>query len=101
MSDYVVTPRAQADLAGIYNYSVEKWGEAQAVRYIETLISRFAWLARHPTLGRSRDEIASGHRSFPEGEHIVFYVRDADDIYIIGVPHSGMDLAAFFEQDND
>ncbi len=101
MSDYIVTPRAQADLAGIYTYSLETWGEAQTLRYIEALVSRFAWLAQNPELGRPRDDIGAGYRSFREGAHTVFNTRNADDTNIIGIPHSAMDFASYFERDND
>lgn len=97
MSGYVVTPRAQADLDRIYAYSVETWGEARARLYIEALVSRFAWLTAQPTLGRTRDEISRGYRSFPQGSHVIFYMIDADDVFIIGVPHMAMDIEAYFE----
>jgi len=98
VSDYVVTPRAQADLGKIYDHSLETWGEVRTVHYMEALISRFAWLAAHPAMGRPRDDVAKGYRCFRQGSHIVFYVQKADGIYIVGAPHGSMDIDAYFEE---
>lgn len=98
MSDYVVTPRAQADLERIYDYSLVTWGEAQALRYLQQLVSRFAWIAENPAEGRARDEIAEGYRCCRQGAHIVFYVQKASDVYIIGIPHAAMDINAYFDE---
>lgn len=97
MSAYVVTPRAEADLSRIYAYSVETWGEARARVYIDALFSRFAWLTTYPTLGKPREDIAPGYRSFPQGSHLVFYMVNGHDIFIIGVPHMSMDVGAYFD----
>ena len=31
---YVLSPRAQTDIEGIWDYTVERWGEEQAIRYM-------------------------------------------------------------------
>ncbi|MGD9814261.1 MAG: type II toxin-antitoxin system RelE/ParE family toxin [Hyphomonadaceae bacterium] len=74
-----VTARAQADLDDIADYSLRTWGRAQAARYLQALEARFQWLADNPQLGRARDEVAQGYRSFRQGSHIVFYTSAALD----------------------
>lgn len=43
-------------------------------------------------LGRSRDEVKEGYRSFNEGSHIIFYRVAESAIEIIGIPHKNMDI---------
>lgn len=92
MADYVLTPRALADLDDIAEYTLERWGRAQAEKYLSALTKRMEWLAASPNLGANRDEIAQGYRCFPEGNHLVFYIIKHDMIQIIGVPHKSMDI---------
>lgn len=97
MSDgYRLTPRALADLDDIADFTIEKWGAEQLESYLGALRDRFEKLAGNPTLGRERDDIQPGYRSFPEGSHVVFYVIDGDFINIIGIPHKSMDVGALF-----
>ncbi|MEJ2419284.1 MAG: type II toxin-antitoxin system RelE/ParE family toxin [Exilibacterium sp.] len=52
-----VTPRAKADLRGIWNYIFDHWSEAQADKYVGELYERFAWLADRPRIGRHRADV--------------------------------------------
>lgn len=93
MASYRLTPRALSDLDAIAEYSLGRWGRAQTEKYLVALTDRMAWLAADPDLGRARDEIATGYRSFPEGQHLIFYIVFEGYISIIGVPHASMDLS--------
>ena len=94
MRRFRVTARAQADLDKIADYSLHTWGKAQAMRYMQALEKRFQWLADNPKLGRARDEVAQGYRSFRQGSHIVFYTVNRDAVHIIAVLHQSMDVDA-------
>lgn len=85
-SRYRLTPRAANDLDEIADYTIQKWGE--------NLVGQFESLAVNPTLGRNRDDVHPGYRSFPEGHHIIFYTVHDDYIAIIGIPHKSMDVGA-------
>ncbi|MGD9981640.1 MAG: type II toxin-antitoxin system RelE/ParE family toxin [Hyphomonadaceae bacterium] len=98
MTTYRLTPRALRDLDAIADYTLKAWGERQATKYLAELDQRFRWLAQNPKSGRERTEITEGYRSYTHGSHIVFYVIQADDIAIIGVPHGAMDIDAYFDQ---
>jgi toxin ParE1/3/4 len=93
-----LTPRALKDLDEIADYSLAQWGEKQTERYLVALEDRFRWLADNPLLGRARDDIAEGYRSFPArlalGVLPDFWRRDS----IIGVPHASMDVDAYFDE---
>jgi len=44
-------------------------------------------LAETPQLGKHRTAVAEGYYSFPQGEHVVFYMIGEKGIDIIGIPH--------------
>lgn len=50
------------------------------------------WLADNPMLGRTRDGVKEGYRSFREGNHIIFCRVAGSAIEIIGIPHQRMDI---------
>ena len=92
---YRLTPRALSDLDAIADYSLDRWGPHQTEDYLRQLADRFQWLADNPSVGRPRDDVADGYRSFPEGKHVIFYlVMPEEEIAIIGVPHAAMDVTA-------
>ena len=96
MSLFQITPNAARDLDAIARWTLRHWGEEHMERYLRSLDKRFRWLAVNPAAGRARDEIAAGYRSFPQGQHVVFYIKKNDAIAIIGIPHQAMDLDTFF-----
>ena len=91
-----VTPRAQADLEAIADWTATTWGSDQMAAYLRVLTARFAWLAEAPDRGRDRADIGEGYRSFPEGRHVIFYICLEDRIAIIGIPHQAMDVIRYF-----
>lgn len=91
-STFRVTPRAFEDLKNIGRYTLTQWGRNQRDAYLRGLDARFAWLAQNPALGRARDEIAGGYRSYPHESHIIFYVVRNGGIDIIGLLHQAMDI---------
>ena len=93
-----VTPRAQDDLKNIGRYTERTWGKAQRNLYLKSLETRFKWLADNPLLGRHRTDICEGYYSFPEGQHVVFYLIGSEALDIIGIPHKDMDTISYFSE---
>ena len=91
-----VTPRAREDLKNIGRYTERTWGKAQRNRYLKSIEARFKWLAENPLLGKHRSDICEGYHSFPEGQHVVFYLFSSSTIDIIGIPHKDMDTISYF-----
>ena len=96
MTTFNITPRAARDLDAIANWTLRQWGADRMEQYLNRLADRFQWLAVNPAAGRARDDVAVGYRSFPEGQHVVFYINQGDAIAIIGIPHQAMDMGGFF-----
>ena len=72
MSQYVLSPRAQADLDDIWDYTEDRWGRGQAERYVRELQSAIEVVARDPKRARACDDLRAGYRRFSVGSHVVF-----------------------------
>jgi toxin ParE1/3/4 len=98
-----LAPRARADLDAIWEYLArESRSEALADQQIELIAERFDLLARHPHLGWARDDdLGSGRRSSPVGEHVIVYRIVDGDVRILRVVHGRRDLGALFGDDKD
>jgi toxin ParE1/3/4 len=93
MAEFRLTPAAERDLEGIWDYTAERWGRAQAERYVDGLIEAFARLAADPqSLQTERcDELRAGYRRCGVQRHVVYY-RVADyGVAVIRVLHQRMD----------
>jgi toxin ParE1/3/4 len=85
LSGYRLTPRALKDLDQIADYTLAQWGEHQMEKYLSNLATRFQWLSQNPGVGRLRDEVGQGYRSYRQGSHLIFYIVENDVVAIIGV----------------
>lgn len=95
---YALRELAVADLEAIWVYTVEQWGIEQAERYLKSLFACFEDLAENPHLGRQRDEVKAGYRSFPQGRHVVFYLVVPAGIEVIGIVHQSADVDSHLGQ---
>jgi toxin ParE1/3/4 len=66
-----------------------QWGKHQRSTYLKALEKRFDWLAENPQLGKHRTDVAEGYYSFPQGQHVIFYLISEKCIDIIGNPTQG------------
>ena len=88
---FVLTPRAQADLDEIWDYTADRWGLDQAETYTRQLWTDIAIVADRPSLGRECTEVRRGYRMYPSGSHVLFYRHTADGIDIVRILHERMD----------
>lgn len=99
MPGFRITPRARDDLKNIGRYTERQWGNTQRNTYLKNLEKHFRWLAENPQLAKHRTDISEGYYSFPQGEHVIFYLIVHKEIEIIGIPHKEMDIVAYFLPD--
>jgi toxin ParE1/3/4 len=92
-------PRAGEDLAEIWEYIAED-SEEQADAFLAAIDRKFQVLADRPGMGRARDELAEGLRSFPVGKYVVFYRPIPGGIEIIRVLHGARDMDAILDADD-
>jgi toxin ParE1/3/4 len=90
-----VAPEAAIELHDIWDYITAQSGHRKTADHaIEAIVDRFAVLARRPHVGRRRDDLRPGLRSFPAGNYVILYRIDGDDVIILRVIHGRRDLPA-------
>ena len=83
--------RAELDLIGIWEYSLEQWDASQADKYLDALDKGISAFADNPELGVSRDAVRAGYRALFVNSHAVYYTITPGAIFIVRVLHEGMD----------
>jgi len=73
-----------------------------AERFLTNLNAKCATLAQFPGMGRRRDELGSGLRSFPLDRYLIFYCELEGGIEITRVISGYQDIEGLFsENDHD
>jgi toxin ParE1/3/4 len=92
MSRYVLSPRAQADLDEIWDYTAVTWGLDQAEDYIRLLQHAIEAIADDPRKGCSCDDIRLGYGKYLAGSHVIFYRSVDIGIDVVRILHTRMDF---------
>lgn len=90
MPEYSLTRPAESDLKSIIRYTMKTWGRAQTKRYSQGLRECFQMLANNPSIGRKCEFIRPGLHRFEHGKHVVFYLVESDEIFIVRLQHQQM-----------
>jgi toxin ParE1/3/4 len=99
MSEFRLSPEAEADLDGIWIHIARESGSADiATRVVEGITERFWLLARYPYIGRRRDgDFRPGLRSLAADDYVIIYSIGENDVaLILHVAHGSRDLVALF-----
>jgi toxin ParE1/3/4 len=92
-----VAPQARADLRNIWNYIVKESGNVLAANnVIDAISQRFHLISQYPRIGRARDDLRPGLRSFPVRQYLIHYVVDDEDVEIMHVIHGRRDIDRIF-----
>ncbi len=86
-----ITPKAEADLIGIWVYTCEEWGVDQADIYLDQLEAGMKQLIDHPPLGANYAHVLPEYRRLQVEHHAVFYQVRSSDVLIVRVLHEDMD----------
>ena len=91
-----LAPEAADDLDDIWYYVAGQSGSVEvADRLIDAITARFSLLARHPHMGRPRDDdLRPRLRTFAVGSYIIIYRLDGRDVLILRVLWGGRDIPA-------
>lgn len=89
-----LTPLADADLDGIWDYLSQNFAES----YLLKLELQLELLLSQPIMGRSAEEIRQGLRRFPFQNHVVFYEPIPTGIEVIRVLHQAQDIGRAFQK---
>ena len=89
-----IAPGAEVELDEIWLWTAKESGSIEiADRLIDSITERFFVLARHPHVGRRRDDdLRPGLRSFPVGRYTIIYRIEGDDVTILHVIAADRDI---------
>lgn len=96
MSHVRYTTLANLDLEETVRFLAKERGAATAHRFVERIDERCRAVAEMPGMGRSREELAAGLRSVPEGNHVIFYRPAPDGIEVVRILYGARDIEAVF-----
>ncbi|BDI15415.1 plasmid stabilization protein [Nostoc cf. commune SO-36] len=95
MSRCILAPSARLDLKEISSYIV-RYNPDAALRLNKKIIQQCKLLADFPNMGQSSDNFASGLRSFPVEEYLIFYRPINDGVEIVRIVSGYRDLETVF-----
>ncbi len=90
----LLSPEAVRDIAEIFDFSADRWGEAQAERYVRDLHAACDRLTSEPALGHRRGDIPAPWLVHPVASHLIVYrINTTDDrIEVLNILHPAMDV---------
>ena len=93
MATYALSPKAEADLEDVWNYTAERWGDDQAEAYVRSIQTAIETVAADPRRGRPCDEVLPGYRKFVVGSHLLFCRVNEDQVVLARILHQRMDFS--------
>lgn len=89
-------PLAELDILEIWDFIAED-SVTEADLWIDRLDEKLLLWATQPMMGRSRDELAGGLRSFAFGRYVVFFLPISDGLDVVRVLHASRDISEHFD----
>jgi len=100
MNQFKLSQPADQDLQAIWAY-VGQNDELAADRLMVKILDRLPMLAQFPDMGRDRDEISPGFKSFPVKIYIIFDRKVTIGIEIIRILHQSRDAHKALRSDEE
>lgn len=88
-------PQAKSDLIDIWLYIADD-SPQNADQYLRKIEQALQTLSEQPLMGKSRNEIYDGIRSFPIDNHVILYFPLKNGIDIVRVLGGGQDIESYF-----
>lgn len=100
MAKFEYTEIARKELINIIGYTVDTWGQSQALKYVDGLEVLAQRLAETPELGKHRADIFLKRKIlfFPYEKHILYYAVIPNGISIIRILHESMNVKKQFKK---
>jgi toxin ParE1/3/4 len=86
-----LTRRAQRDFEELLLYSEQRWGEEQRDTHGLAIDRVPRPLGENPQLGRVRDDLGPGYRSYPAEQHVIIYRVTRRGLSVSRILHHRMD----------
>ncbi len=88
--------RARADIRGIWDYTVDRWGTEQAEVYLGLIEAAVDAIVSDPKLGRPSNHVRQGYRRHLVGSHVLFYRIQGKTILVGRILHQRIDHERYF-----
>ena len=95
MKKVTFSPAAAADLDTIWDYTIEKWGLAQAEQYTDNIENICNELANGLRQGRNVS-IRADYLKYAVGRHFIYFREEKELIEIVRILHQRMDVERQF-----
>jgi toxin ParE1/3/4 len=100
MSKARLSDQAKEDLVGIWEYIAQE-NLTAADRLVQKLVTQYTSLAENPGMGRLREELRLGLRSFPVGSYLILYQPIPEGIAVFRIIHGARDFERLLEREAD
>ena len=91
MCEICLSALAERDLIDIWRYTFDRWGPAQADRYLEELDQGIARLSADARIGADRQGVRDRYRVLFVERHAVYYKFSEREVQVVRVLHGQMD----------
>jgi toxin ParE1/3/4 len=98
MSRVIRSPQSEVDYLEIWLHIAEAGNVSAADRLTNAFDQRLHDLAETPGMGRARDELEPGLRSFPVGDYLLVYRPIESGIELVRVIHGSRNLRHQFRR---
>lgn len=95
MNHFRLSGQAEKDLEDIWVYLTQQ-DELLADKQVAQILDRLPMLSQYPNMGKQREDILVGLRSFPVKPYVIFYNKISDGIEVIRILHQARDVDAEF-----
>ena len=92
MASVLLTRRALLDIEAIDLFSIQRWGEPVAEKYLTDLHAGARRLSENPRLLKERPDTSVRLRFYRVREHVLVCDTVGDTILVLAIRHSAMDL---------
>ena len=87
-----LTTEALDDFTDIIQYTIEVWGEKQALLYKDKIDNGFQIIIANPEIGLERSDLLPNYRAFSIEHHFVVYRLKENIITVIRILHKKMNI---------
>lgn len=91
-SAFQLSPRAEADLIEIWDYTVATWSLEQAIIYEDQLLDACEAIVGDPTRGDDVSYLRDGYRLWRVASHFIIYRQSDRGIDIMRILHQRRDI---------
>lgn len=86
------TPKALADLDGIWGYTCQQWSFEQARKYHNEIIDALDKLRHGQASWQTAEHVRHGYLKYRVGAHVVFFTVSNGFLDVVRILHARMDV---------